>query len=61
MGDPVGVNDVRVARVGRQRLLPSAGRSAMALGLLHLFHERSPFLIGLAGGANVIDVRRSVT
>jgi hypothetical protein len=39
-GDPVGVHDVRVARVGGQRLLPSAGRSAMALGPLDLFHVR---------------------
>ena len=39
-GDPVGVHDVRVARVGGQRLLPSAGRSAMALGLLDLPPDR---------------------
>jgi hypothetical protein len=36
-GDPAGVHDVRVARVDGQRLLPPAGRSAMAFGLLDLF------------------------
>jgi hypothetical protein len=42
-GDPVGVHDVRVARVDGQRLLPAAGRSAMAPGPLDLFHVRPSF------------------
>src|SRR5215469_16573757 len=42
-GDPVGVHDVRIARVDGQRLLPPAGRSAVAPGLLRLLHVRPPF------------------
>jgi len=39
-GDPVGVHDVRVARVGGQRLLPPASRSVVAPGLLRLLHVK---------------------
>jgi hypothetical protein len=42
-GDPVGVHDIRVARVQGQRLVPPAGRPAMALGPLDLFHARPPY------------------
>jgi hypothetical protein len=42
-GDPVGVHDVRIARVDGQRLLPPGGRSAVALGFLRLLHVRPPF------------------
>jgi hypothetical protein len=41
-GDPVGVHDVRIAGIDGQRLWPPAGRSAMALGLLSLFHVSPP-------------------
>ena len=55
-GDPVGAHDVRVARIDGQRLLPPVGRSARALGPVDLFHERSPYGLGLAASAAVIDV-----
>jgi hypothetical protein len=41
--DPVGVHDVRVTRVEGQRFLPPAGRSAIGLGPLDLFHVTPPF------------------
>jgi hypothetical protein len=53
-GDPVGVHDVRIARIDGQRLLLPVGRSAMALGPLDLFHVNPPS-DRTAGGADVID------
>jgi hypothetical protein len=53
-GDPVGVHNVRIARIDGQRLLPPVGRSAMALGPLDLFHVNPPS-DRTADSADVID------
>ena len=55
-GDPVGVHDVRVARVDGWLLVPPVGRSALAPGSLDLFHVGASLQVGLAAGADVIGV-----